>query len=78
MAMVHSEPRMAVRTPARSGSADWGLVIRSGWIQALNRSSAPGNWAAASACTSARCRIESNSDQVPTTSGSTTRSTTRP
>ena len=73
--MVHSEPRMAVRTPASSAFDDCGDVMKARVSQLRNSSRELGS-ASASARIAARLVSESSSDQLLTISGSTTRAST--
>jgi len=75
MATTHSEPRMAVRTPAFSGTLDCEPARKRGFSQARKETVAPG-WRACSRAISWRDRSASLRYQEVRTRGATTRSTT--
>ena len=64
MATTHSEPKIAVRTPARNGSLDCELLMKLVVSQLRKYTSEPGNLSSASENTLPRAKMESNSPQV--------------
>ncbi len=74
--IVHSEPRIAVRTPAISAELACALAMNDGRSQERKISLALGCSLATSASMALRSKIDSISDQLPTRFGCTTRSIT--
>ena len=77
MAIVHNEPRTAVRTPANSAFEDCGLTRNFGLNQERKTICASGYFSAASAKTCWRRKSEGNSGQLFSTRGRTTYLITR-